>query len=326
MTTRRAFAAATASVLGAAAMPRGARGAGFPERPLRLVVGFPPGQSLDIVARIVAERLAVVLGQPVVIENRAGAAGIIAHEIVKNAPPDGYTLLITSSGPLAINPTLYKRLPYDPIRDFTPVVLVNASAMYLVARATMPVSNVREMIALVKANPGKFTYGSGGSGVTQHIAMEMLKDAAGLDLLHVPYKGSPAMVTDLLAGNVDFCFEPSTSILPHVRTGRVKVLGISSAKRSDVTPEVPTVAEQGVPDYEARTWAGILAPAGTPAPVVEQLNKILNTILASSDVGGRIRHNGSVPGGGTPAEFAELIRSEIVRWGRAVKASGAQVD
>ena len=329
MTSRRsmlrAAGAAAATALAAVDACR-AQARAWPERTVRIVVGFPPGQTTDLTARMLAEKMGPMLGQNVIVENRAGAAGTIAHEIVKNAPPDGYTLLITSSGPLAINPTLYKRLPYDPVRDFTPVVLVNASAMYLVARASLPVSSVREMVALVKANPGKFTYGSGGSGVTQHIAMEMLKDAAGLDLLHVPYKGSPAMVTDLLAGNVDFCFEPSTSILPHVRTGRVKALAISSAKRSDVTPDVPTVAEQGVPDFEARTWAGILAPAGTPAPVVEQLNKVLNAILASPEIGGRIRQNGSVPGGGTSAEFSDLIRSEIARWGKAVRASGAQVD
>ena len=329
MTSRRsmlrAAGAAAATALAAVDACR-AQTRAWPERTVRIVVGFPPGQTTDLTARMLAEKMGPLLGQNVIVENRAGAAGIIAHEIVKNAPPDGYTLLITSSGPLAINPTLYKRLPYDPVRDFTPVVLVNASAMYLVARASLPVSSVREMVALVKANPGKFTYGSGGSGVTQHIAMEMLKDAAGLDLLHVPYKGSAPMITDLISGQVDFCIEPSSSILPQARAGKVRLLGVTTSKRQEAMPELPTIAEQGVADFEAMTWSGLLAPAGTQVAIVEQLNRAMNQVLEHPEVVARIRGNGSATVGGSRADFERFVRAEIARWGRAVRASGAQVD
>ncbi|MFO1196786.1 MAG: tripartite tricarboxylate transporter substrate binding protein [Burkholderiaceae bacterium] len=326
MTTRRGFAAAAAIGLTAAAGPRRVLGAGYPERPVRMVVGFPPGQSLDIVARIVAERLGAVLGQPVVVENRAGAAGIIAHEAVRNAPPDGYTLLISSSGSLAINPSLYRKLPYDPVRDFAPIVAINASPMYLATRTAMPVSSVVEMIPYVKARPGKLTYGSGGSGLTGHIAMEMLKDAAGLDLLHVPYKGSAPMITDLISGQVDFCIEPSSSILPQARAGKVRLLGVTTSKRQEAMPELPTIAEQGVADFEAMTWSGLLAPAGTQVAIVEQLNRAMNQVLEHPEVVARIRGNGSATVGGSRADFERFVRAEIARWGRAVRASGAQVD
>ena len=324
--TRRSFIGMAAATLLFAVGIEQAAAQTFPERAVKLIVGFPPGQTTDLTARMLAEKMSGILGQVVYVENRAGAGGVIAHEVVKSAPADGYTILITSSGPLAINPTLYRKITYDPLRDYAAIGRINTSAMYLATHANMPVSNLQEMIAYVKARPGKISYGSGGSGVTAHIAMEMLKKAANLDLLHIPYKGSPAMLTALIGGQVDFCFEPSTSLLPLAKAGRVKLLGISTSKRSESTPDVPTIAEQGLPEFEAMTWAGLLAPAGTPTSIVDTLNRALNTALNQPDVIARIRNNGSTPAGGTSAEFQQYIRSELVRWGDAVRASGAQVD
>lgn len=328
MFTRRGFSklaglgAATAVTPGAFAQD----GAVYPTRPIRLVVGFPPGQALDIGARVISARLTEVIGQPVVVDNRPGATGIISHEAVKNAAPDGYTLLMGSGASLAINPGLYRRLPYDPLRDFSPIALINTSPMFLVSGQAMPVHDVREMIAYVKARPGQLSYGSGGSGLTQHIAMEMLKKQAGLDLLHVPYRGSPAMVTDLIAGRVQFGFDTSTSILPHAAEGRVKLLGISSSERSAQAPEVPTIAEQGLPGFLALTWGCIVGPAGMPAPIVALLNAAVNRVLAMPEVVAHYANAGSTIRSGSAAMFGQFMAEEIARWGEAVAASGAQVD
>lgn len=297
----------------------------FPTRPIRMVVGFPPGQSLDIGARALAAKLSEDLGQVVVIENRPGASGLMAHEAVKNSPPDGYTLQFASTASVAINPAIYRNLPYDSVRDFTPIVLVNTSPMFLVATNGVAVRTVSELVALAKSRPGQLSYGSGGSGTTAHIAMEMLKQVAGIDMLHVPYRGSPAMVTDLIAGRVQFAFDSSSSMLPHVRDGRVQPLAVSGGERSEHAPEVPTVADT-FPGFLALTWAGILAPAGLPAPIVERLNAAANRALKQPDI---IRHYSSlasVPVGGTPDEFRIFIASELARWDQAVRASGARVE
>jgi len=254
-THRRLFVRAAAVLAAGPLLPAHAQDATYPNRPIRLVVGFPAGQSLDIGARAIAIRLTTELGQSVIVDNKPGATGIIAHEFVKAAVPDGYTLLMASGATLAINPGLYRKLPYDPIKDYTPIVLVNSSPMYLVTSPSVPVQNVQEMLAYVRARPGQLAYASGGSGLTQHIAMEMLKKDAALDILHVPYKGSPAAVTDLIAGRVQFAFDSAPSILPHADSGRVRLLGISSLTRSSRRPDVMTIAEQGVPGFQALTWA-----------------------------------------------------------------------
>ena len=327
MHTRRKFTQtlAAAATLGTL-QPSRSEDAPYPNRPIRLVVGFPPGQSLDLGARVIALKLTEELGQSVYVDNRPGASGIIAHVNVKSAAPDGYTLLMGSGATLAINPGLYRKLPYDPLKDFTPVVLVNSSPMYLVTATSTPVNNVREMIAWVKARPGQVSYGSGGSGLTQHIAMEMLKKDAGLDMVHVPYKGSPAMLVDLIAGRVLFGFDTSTSVLPQATSGRVKLLGISSAQRSPRTPDVPTIAEQGVPGFQALTWAGLVGPAGMSPAVTERLNAAVNRALLSPEVQEHYAVAGSTIAGGSTASFDTFLRQEIQRWGRAVEASGAQVD
>ncbi|KQP23241.1 hypothetical protein ASF43_05050 [Pseudorhodoferax sp. Leaf267] len=300
--------------------------ASFPDKPVRIVVGFPSGQAIDGVARFFAQKLGEELKQPIYVDNRAGASGIIAHEHVKNAQPDGYTLLITSGATMAINPALFKKLSYDPIKDFTPVILTNTTPMFLAVNASTPIHSFQEMVAYAKARPGKLAYGSGGSGLTQHIAMEMLKKAADIDLLHVPYKGSPAMVTDLIGGQVQFAFDTSTSILPHAANGRVKLLGVTSLARSAAAPNVPTLAEQGLPGFEALTWAGLVTPAHTPPAIVEKINAAMNRVLKAPATATYLAGIGATPAGGTTADFDQFIRKELARWGKAVKDSGAQVD
>ena len=325
-THRRLFVRAAAVLAAGPLLPAHGQDATYPNRTIRLVVGFPAGQSLDIGARAIALRLTTELGQTVIVDNKPGATGIIAHEFVKTAVPDGYTLLMASGATLAINPGLYRKLPYDPIKDYTPIVLVNSSPMYLVTSPSVPVQNVQEMLAYVRARPGQLAYASGGSGLTQHIAMEMLKKDAGLDILHVPYKGSPAAVTDLIAGRVQFAFDSAPSILPHADSGRVRLLGISSMTRSSRRPDVMTIAEQGVPGFQALTWAAILGPAGMPANTVERLNVAMNRVLSTREMQDYYSNVGSTVAGGSPSALTEFNRAEIVRWGAAVKASGAQVD
>lgn len=324
MIHRRSFSAAlgAAPLLAARAFAQPT----YPGRPVQMVVGFPPGQASDVGARVVGVKFGDELQQTVYVENKVGAAGIIAHQYVKNAPADGYTLLYGSTGTLAINPGLYRKLPYDPLKDFAPVVLLNSSPMFLVTPVETPVRNLKEMIAYAKASPGKIAYGSSGNGVTQHIAMEMLKKEAGIDMLHVPYKGSPPMVTDLIAGRVQFAFDVSTSILPHAKSGRVRLLGVSSAERLSTLPDVPTIAEQGLPGFEALTWAGLLVPANTRAPVIERLGQAANSALRSKQVLDHYAKSESTPRGGSPQEFGRFLKSEIDKWGKAVTASGAHLD
>lgn len=299
---------------------------GFPSRAIRLVVGFPAGQSLDIGARAMSAKMTEDLGQPVVVDNRPGAAGILAHEAVKGAAPDGYTLQMASTASLAINPGLYRNLPYDVMRDFTPIVLINTSQMFLAAANDVPVRSVQEMIAFAKARPGQVSYGSGGNGTTAHIAMEMLKRDAGIDMVHVPYRGSPAMVTDLIAGRIQFAFDSSSSILPHIQGGRVRAIGVSSKERSPQAPEVPSIAESGFPDFLALTWAALIGPAGMPAPIVERLNAAVNRALRQPDVIAHYTTLSSTIMGGTAGELRSFMESELRRWADAVRASGAQVE
>lgn len=298
----------------------------FPSRPIRMVVGFPGGQALDIGARVIAAKLSEQLGVAVVVDNRPGASGILAHEIVKGAPPDGYTLQMASSGTLAINPTLFRNLPYDPLRDHTAIALVNTSQMFLVSTNEVPVRSLPEMIAFARSRPEQVSYGSGGSGTTAHIAMEMLKQAARIDMLHVPYRGSPAMVTDLIAGRVQFAFDSSSSMLPHITAGRVRALASSGERRTDRTPNVPTVAESGFPGFLALTWGGIVGPAGMPGAIVDRLNAEVNRAMTQPDVIAHYATVASVLVGGTPAQFRSFMESEIRRWAGPIRASGAQVD
>jgi tripartite-type tricarboxylate transporter receptor subunit TctC len=327
MTTRRTFTKAMAlsplmlsNVAGAFAQAK------YPTKQIQLVVGFPPGQSSDIGARNIAKLMSDIVKQTIYVENKPGASTIIGHQYLKAATPDGYTIGYSSTGPLAINPTLYKKLPYDPQIDFEPIILLNASPVYLVCNKAVPVSNYKEAIAYIKANPGKVEYGSGGSGLTVHITMELMKKQAGVDMLHVPYKGAAPMITDLIAGRVQFAFEVGTAIMPFVESGQVKVLGVASLKRSAAAPDVPTLHEQGLTGFESSTWGVLLAPKGTPKDIIAFLNDAANKAIKTKEALDFFAKNGSEPKGGTPEECGAYMKQEREKWAPVILASGAQVD
>jgi tripartite-type tricarboxylate transporter receptor subunit TctC len=303
-----------------------AAAAEYPDRPIKILVGFPAGQSSDANARRIAAGMSTLLKQSVVVDNKPGAAGAIAHTALKNSAPDGYTLAIGSTGTLAINPFLYKSLPYDPVKDFEPVGLISASPLVLVVPAASPINNLKDLLAYAKERPGKLTFASGGSGSTGHIAQEMLKKQADIDVLHVPYKGSPPMITDLLGDQVEVAFDPLGSMLPFIKSGKVKALGIATLTRYAPTPEMPTLAEQGLAGFEAVPWTVLLAPKGTSAAVLQALNKTLVQVLKDPAVIEDFARTASMQLGGTAATASQYLRSEQARWGVAVKASGAQVD
>ncbi len=318
---------ASAVLLAAAASPAVAQQAAYPKGPVKIVLGFPPGQATDTIARMVGQKLGDAWGQPFVIENKPGAAGIIGTDFVAKSAPDGYTLVMGSSGPLAVNPGLYgAKLPYDPIRDFAHITVVAAVPLFLVANPNFPANNVKEFIAYAKANPGKVNYGSGGSGVTNHLAMSMFKNAAGIDIVHIPFKGGPPAVTALIAGDTQVMFETGPAVVPHVKAGKLKALAVGSLKRSAALPDLPTVAEQGLADFEGIAWIGISAPAGTPAPVINRLNAEIVKAINAADFRERLLVLGAEPVGNSPAEFTTYLKAEIAKWGRAVKESGATVD
>lgn len=298
----------------------------WPARPVRMIVGFPPGQATDILARALADELTRSLGQSFFVENRAGASGIIGTEAVARAAPDGHTLLMSSSGPLAVNPGLYPNLSYDPLRDFAPVTLVARVPEYLVAHPSFPAGNVRELVDYARANPGKVNYASAGSGVTNHLIMESFRSTAGIELTHIPYKGSPPAVADLIGGQVQIMFETGPATLAHVRAGRLKVLGVGTLQRAQSTPEVATIAEQGFPGFEGIAWIGLVAPARTPPAIVERLRNEVARLLALPHVRERLIGLGSEPVGNSPEEFTAYIRSEITKFARVIRESGAKVD
>lgn len=323
---RRTFAQWAGTALAPVASLVASTRANAEKPPIRIIVGFPPGQSSDNIARSIAAKMGEQLKQSIFIDNKPGAAGIISHQAARDAAPDGSNLLMGSSGTLAINPSLYKKLPYDPLRDFEPVGLVSASPLVLFTATNSAASSVKDLLARAKAHPGQVVYGSPGNGTTAHITMEMFKQATGAELVHVPYKGSPPMITDIVGGRVDFAFEPSGSIVPFSKTGRVKLIGVATAKRLKQLPDLPTIAEQGVPGFEALAWSGLMAPKGTPPAIVQALNIALNKALKDPAVIAEMETNGSQPLGGSPADFQRFLQTEIARWSKAVKASGATVD
>lgn len=298
----------------------------WPAKPVRVVVPFPPGQTTDLVARMLAQHLTESLGQSFFVDNRAGAAAIIGTESVKNSAPDGYTLLMASSGPLAINPSLYSKLTYDTLRDFQPIGMVVAVPQFLVVNRNFPASTLKELIAYAKQNPGKLNYGSGGSGLTNHLTMELLKMAAGLQVTHVPYKGAAAAITGLIGGEIDMMFESGPAVIPHVKSGKLRVIAVGTKDRSVVLPDVPTIGEAGVPGFAAVSWAAFLAPAGTPRPIVQKLNAELNAALAQKTFQEKLVGLGAEPIRTTPEQAAAYIRTEIDVWASAVRASGAKAD
>jgi len=297
----------------------------YPNRSIRLLVGYPPGGATDIVARILAQKLGERLGQPVVVDNLPGAGGIIATDKAAKAAPDGYTLLLANTAH-GINPSLYKSLPYDAVASFAPVIKVADLTLVLVVNPAFPARSVRELIALAKARPGELHYASSGVGQSLHLAAELMKSMAGVDIVHVPYKGSAPARADLLAGQVEMMFESAIGVMPFVQAGRLRALGVSGAQRSPAMPDVPTLSEAGVAGYEASGWLGILAPAGTPAAIVASLNADMNAVLRQADVSGLLADNGADVAGGSPDQFAAFVAAEIAKWAKVVRATGLKAE
>ena len=297
----------------------------YPSRPVKIVVPATPGGAIDLIARTLADKLTGSLGQPVVVENKPGAANNLGTDFVAKSPPDGYTLVIVASSH-ATNKWLYKDLPYDPVKDFAPVVYTHVVPLLLAVHPSVPAKNVQELTAWVRANPDKAIYASSGPGSSLHMAAELYMSMTGTKMQHVPYKGSSAAHPDLLAGRTAMIFDTITAIRGHVKAGTLRGLAVTTAKRASSMPELPTIAESGLPGYDAATWGGILAPAGTPKPVVAKLNGASNTALTQEDVRAKLGGAGIEIQGGTPEEFGAVIKTEIEKWGRIVKQAGIQPE
>jgi tripartite-type tricarboxylate transporter receptor subunit TctC len=291
----------------------------------RIVVGFPPGQTIDTIARTYAAALSKELGTTVIVDNRPGANGILAASEVKRAAPDGKTLFFAGSGPLAINPSLYKHLPYE-AKDFAPVSLITSGSMVLIATPSFPPNNIAELVAYAKAHPGQVNFGSGGQGITGHLGMELLQDALGIKLTHVPYKGSPAALTDLMAGRISMMMEPAATVIPHIRSGRIKAIGVSSSKRNPAYPEIAPIAEQGVGGFEVTSWAAVVVRAGTPDTTIAILNAALQRAAKTPIVVESLKAAGVDNAVGTPQQLGAFWQSEIKTWAKAVQRSGVQLD
>jgi tripartite-type tricarboxylate transporter receptor subunit TctC len=301
--------------------------AAYPSRPIRVLIGTPPGDTADGWTRALTEGMARSLGQPLVIDNKPGAHGMIVGSLAKAAAPDGYTLLVSTGGPMAINPSVYRgKLPYDPLKDFVPIAPVVKGALFLYCNNDVPVRNVKEMVAWVKARPGQVSYGSGGTGTTQHLAMEMLKRATGMQMTHVPYRGSPMVLQDVIGGQIPFAFDAGGSLLPQARSGRVRVIAVTSTARDPGMPDVPTVIEQGIPGFEARVWMGLFAPAGTPADVVAKVHDALNKAVAAPEFTTRLASAASVPWLGTGEDLRTFLADDIQRWAVIVQQAGVKPD
>jgi len=319
------FAALFATIL-LAALSAAAAEDDYPNHPVRIVVPFAPGGSTDVVARILADKLQGELKQSFVVENRAGAGGNIGADVVAKSNPDGYTLLMGTTGVLAINNYLYKDMPFDPQRDFAPVSYTSLITNILVVNPNVPAKNVAELVALAKAKPGELTFASSGAGSSTHLSAELFKSMAGVDIVHVPYKGSSQAITDLMAGHVTMLVDNAPSSLPYVQQGKLRALAVTSLKRMPGLPDVPTLDEAGVKGYESLSWSGIVAPAATPKPVIAKLNAAIERVLAMPDVRKKFADLGVDPVGGPPEAFARHIRAESEKWGRVVKAANITLN
>jgi len=324
--SRRALTACAAAAALICAGGAWAQQGPYPNRPIKIIVGQPAGSATDLSARAVAQILTAEFGQSVVVDNKAGAGGIIATVQAAKSPPDGYTLLMTSSGPMAVNPTLYTSLPYDPAKDFDAITLVNSTPMFLVTNPAFAPATVAEVIKYAKANPGKVSYGSSGVGITNHITMEYFASTAGIKLTHVPYRGGPLALNDVMGGQIPLMFEPASTILPHAQSGKLRILAVSSAKRSATAPDVPTIAESGLPGFDAAAWVGLVAPARTPPEIIDKLNQVIVKGLRTPEIRARFAALGVDLVGDSPAQFSAFIKTEIIKWGAVVRESGARAD
>ena len=298
----------------------------FPSKPVRLIVPFPPGGAVDYYARAVQNRLQETLGQPILIENRSGAGGMVGADLVVKAAPDGYTLLVGNIASLAMNVGLYSKMTYDPRKDLTPIIRTVAVNYVMTVHPSVPARSVKELIDHAKANPGKLSYGSAGSGSAPHLATELLKQRAGIDMLHVPFNGGGPMVADLLGGQIHIVIADQANLMPHVKAGKLRALAVGTLERSASYPDIPTIAESGFPGFEARAWQGIAGPANLPADIVTQLNAAFAKAMAFPEVHQRLLDGGLDPITGTPEDFAAFIRSEIDKWAKVAKDVGARVD
>jgi tripartite-type tricarboxylate transporter receptor subunit TctC len=298
----------------------------YPVKPVRFVIAFSPAGPSDILTRIVGSKLAESMGQVFIFDNRPGAGGNLAGEIVAKAPPDGYTLLMGNNSILATNASLYKNMSFDPVKDLAPVALLASQPNILVVHPSLPVRSVRELIAFAKAHPGQLNYASSGSGAAAHLAAELFKSMAGVQMVHIPYKGASPALIDMLAGQCQVMFATALSVQPYLQSNRLRPLAVSTAKRARIMPNLPTVAEAGVPGFEATTWHGIVSTAGTPPAVINKLNAEINKVLKQPDVATSLTRQGAEVIGGTPQEFAAYIKSEIPKWAKVVRDSGARPD
>jgi tripartite-type tricarboxylate transporter receptor subunit TctC len=298
----------------------------YPTRPVRIIAPFPAGSGVDIVARMVGTPLAQALGQPVVVDNRPGANGTIACDLAAKAAPDGYTLLLANASTLAMAPSLYRNVPYDPVKSFAPITLITTSANVLVVHPSVPASTTAAFIALARAKPGQLNYGSAGAGNSTHLAAELFRMMAGVDLVHVPYKGTPPMLAELLTGQIQLSFTSLVSALPHVKQSRLRALGVTSLKRAASMPDVPTIHESGLKGYEVTVWQGIVAPARTPETLVARLNTEVTRIVESPEIRDRFLAQGLDPAAGKPAAFGAYIAAEAAKWAKVIRHAGIQPE
>jgi tripartite-type tricarboxylate transporter receptor subunit TctC len=315
--------AVSVTMAGMAAM---AHAQSYPDKTVRIIVPFAPGGSTDIVARITSQKLSERLRQSVVIDNRGGGGGNIGSELVAKAPPDGYLLLLGTVGSLTINPSLYKKMPYDPLKDLTPLAYLGSTPNVLVLHPSLPPKSVRELIALAKSKPGQLNYASAGTGGSVHLAAELFKSLAKVDMVHVPYKGSAPALIDLLGGQTQLMFSTLPPALPHVKSGRLRALGMTGAKRSPLVPELPTIAESGLPGYEITQWWGLLGPPGLPPAITTRLNYEVIAILQQPEAKERFASEGADTAPNTPDWFSSYMKSEVAKWAKVVRASGATAD
>jgi tripartite-type tricarboxylate transporter receptor subunit TctC len=298
----------------------------YPERPIRIIVGVPAGGTPDVMARMVTAGMSKVLGQPLVMDNRGGAGGMIGTETAAKAAPDGHTLLVSSPGPLAILPHVHRTLGYEPLKDFVPIGLIASNPFLLITHPSVPAKSVKELIAAAKAQPGKLNYASAGNGAANHLAMELFKSMAAVDITHVPYKGAPQAVSDVLAGHMSMMFNSIPPVLGHIKADRIRALGVGASKRAAQLPDVPTISEAGVPGYEAITWFGLLAPAKTPKPVLVKVSDAFAKVINAPDTRAALESQGAEPGSANASEFAALIRRDYAKYAKVVKFAGLKID
>ena len=299
---------------------------GYPTKPVRIIVPFPPGQAADTFSRMLAERLTALWGQQVVVENRGGGGGVPGVMAVKDAPPDGYTWLVGTSGTLGVNPSVYAKIPYDPLKDFAPASNIFIVPLVIVAHPSFAPNTVAELVAAAKKAPGTINFASAGPGTAQHMTGELFKLRAGIDLVHIPYKGSGPGITDLVGGQVPIMFDSVTSALPHIKSGRAKVIAVTTAQRIAQLPDVPTVAESGYPGFEGVGWSGIVLPAATPREIVERVSADIQKLLNDPQLRERMLDRGGIPDPRTPQGYADFLRSEIEKWAQVAKAANVRLD